>query len=300
MSLTTASQISHRARCARAASVTLASSQTRGFRLGFRRVWALESEFQRDTSRRQRTFRYRYTEPANALVDDAKIMTKTTIHSYWAVGGRAGIHGGRYVDIDPLRASEDKTEGARPGQNIEDVERSPMEHLLFGNKTESPDYIIDPITNRKVPKSSYGGIDIPVKTFKAASSQFAPAVEKPQAPIFYDGAPPEAELEKYDQVKIDAEPWDPASRNAPHATVTQSTPAWSYRGVSWHRNDGVVASAGSSIAFWKEDPVPSDLDKYKPVMHNEPLADTEASSPAEPYADLGDYNAVRAHEPDGK
>ncbi|KAH8899739.1 hypothetical protein GQ53DRAFT_200837 [Thozetella sp. PMI_491] len=304
MSLTTASQISYRAQCARAASVALATQQTRGFRFGFRRVWSLDSEPPREACGRRRSFRYKYIESTSAspAADGAKAAPKGPVHNYWAIGGRAGIHGGRYANADTVRSCQDNPQGVRPGQNIEDVERSPMEHLLFGEKeAELPDYIIDPITNRKVPRSTYGGVDIPVQTFKSYRSQFVSAVGKPQSPIFYDGAPPEAELAKYDQVQIDAEPWDPASAKAPQETVTQSTPDWSYRGVSWHRNDGIISSAGSSIAFWQQEQPPADLDKYKPVMHNESQADAAAAPPTEPsYEDLGDYNAVRAHEPDGK
>ncbi len=171
-----------------------------------------------------------------------------------------------------------------------------MESLLFGESSGSSDYVIDPITNKKVPRRSVQG---PGAYGSLFSPFVSPSLQDQQAPIFYDGAPPEAELEKYDQVQIDAEPWDPASRNAPGKTVIQSAPRWSYRGVSWHRNDGITSSSGSASAFWQEQ-FADELGKYKPVMQKDSAAEARSASDPEPPTDLGQYKAVRADEPDGK
>ncbi|KAI8628233.1 hypothetical protein F5Y19DRAFT_145637 [Xylariaceae sp. FL1651] len=73
------------------------------------------------------------------------------------------------------------------------------------------DYVIDPITNRKVPKTQHGSaetdLEPPVQTFKSYRSQFAPfspptsAEERP--PIHSNGKPPAAELSKYAESKFD-------------------------------------------------------------------------------------------------
>lgn len=130
--------------------------------------------------------------------------------SYWL----SSYPGGRGCDeTGPNRNVYTDTEGgARPGQNIEDVERSAMDHLMHGEDeepasshqnrnrnrkrrrarpskytmdsvfdqpAEMEEYVIDPITNRKVAKqppfsnSIHDGGDIPVKTFKDYRSQFA-------------------------------------------------------------------------------------------------------------------------------
>ena len=316
MSLTTASQLTHRARCARAAAATLApSQQTRTFRFAFRGVWSLGSESQREDCRRQRALHYRYAESINRglawekpLAEDARSAIRNSMNSYWNAGGRARIHGGRYVDMDAARAVHDNPRGVRPGRNIEDAERAPMESLLFGDEGSVPEYIIDPITNRKVPNPSSsrtleGRGATPRSTLGSYQSLFTPfsaaPLEDQQAPIFYDGAPPEAELAKYAQVQIDAEPWEPASRNGPHTTIVQSTPGWGYRGVSWHRNDGIASSAGSRITFWQA-PQADELSRYKAVEQEESdETDKSASDPAPPK-DLGQYKAIRADEPDGK
>lgn len=135
-------------------------------------------------------------------------MLKRMMKSYWL----SSYPNGRFCDgANPssLESMASKR-GVRPGRNIEDVERGAMDHLMFGEDEEPvssdqsqnrhfsrrrirklkytsevsygqpvelDDYIIDPITNRKVAKqqlsSSFNnGEDVPVKTFKDYRSQF--------------------------------------------------------------------------------------------------------------------------------
>lgn len=291
-----------------------------------------------------------------AHTDEAKRTVKRVVGHYWDVkDGRRGV---RYSNADRGQ-SPDNPNGVRPGRNIEDVERGVMDRFLFGDtsggswkpyeydhgssplqnirsfiarqqdqmkdsifgavesspeppKGESPesarsdadraavferDYTIDPITNRKVSKSPRkprldGAVDIPIKTFKKYRSQFAqfraPEATESPGPIFYDGPPPPSELQKYRQVEIDESPPFP---EAPR--------------------DGL---AGQRHGY-------SDLDKYKPVMHNETASadealpkyddlakygpvmqperqETDASLPK--YGDTDKYKAFRYNEPDGK
>ncbi|KAI1265043.1 hypothetical protein F5Y18DRAFT_55785 [Xylariaceae sp. FL1019] len=72
-------------------------------------------------------------------------------------------------------------------------------------------YVIDPITNRKVLQSDhehvYGDIEPESQTFKSYRSQFAPwsppATEQERAPVHSNGEPPVAELDKYAEKNFD-------------------------------------------------------------------------------------------------
>lgn len=280
MTLTTASSLARRARHSSNANASVGSlgylgsaalvhqhgQQTRGFRFG--RLWTsyLDPASHRDLGRAHRDLHYRYADDfcqrlwdKHALVDDAKSTLKRAVNNYW-YPSRGGQAGGRYVNTHSSPKTPDNPEGIRPGQNIEDAERAPLEHLLFSgqknrrakqktrnatgterssfsNQAAGSEYTIDPITNRKIYKGSSdsaystldGGVEIPVKKTKPYSPQFAgfgaPEVGTAQAPIFHDGPPPESELKMYGQVKIDSEPWKPAeSRTAPSALDRKGSP----------------------------------------------------------------------------
>ncbi|KAI1747548.1 hypothetical protein F4782DRAFT_520738 [Xylaria castorea] len=79
------------------------------------------------------------------------------------------------------------------------------------NTTIEQDYVIDPITNRKVLKKGHGaaepGLEPPTRSFRAYRSQFAPFIppnlNPEQPPIYSNGQPPAAELSKYAESKFD-------------------------------------------------------------------------------------------------
>ncbi|KAI0544465.1 hypothetical protein F4679DRAFT_35972 [Xylaria curta] len=77
------------------------------------------------------------------------------------------------------------------------------------NTTIEQDYVIDPITNRKVPKKEHGpaGFEPPTWTPKPYRSQFAPFVppnlDSERPPFYSNGKPPPAELNKYAENKFD-------------------------------------------------------------------------------------------------
>lgn len=222
--LTTASQFGPRARSLRAnhaataatahrilgasAVVTLRQcQQARDFRFG---SWFshIDSEVQEEVKRHQRAFKQKYADQLSRrlnwdkhpLTDDARHAVKRMMASYWL--SHEARPCGRHDNASAAKQrTADNKDGVRPGQNIEDVERGAMEHLMFGkgqdgatrgqnlkrkrgkknkhnsvhhtsNETPEPDdYFIDPVTNRKVakhsaPKSPDGGVDIRVKTFR--------------------------------------------------------------------------------------------------------------------------------------
>lgn len=315
MLTTSTSQLTARARCSRSgasapSAALIRHQQSRNFRFG--RIWTSldpEShprEFHRDISRRQRKLRHKYAESLERRLSwedhpgaaDAKKELKWMIHDFCDKEPRS-------EERRSKRKTPDNPTGVRPGQNIEDVERGPMEHLLFGDKRSdnwfSPfqsmkdllarelehitthtngrgsrvveaegEYVIDPITNRKVPKVATDavysspdlGVETPASTAEPYKSQFAhfspPPVAEAQGPIFYDGPPPEAELEKYAQVQVDSEPWDSTHDEHSSPTVLQprleseeyekshSTP--NQEKVFWHHNGG-LAPPSDSIQF---------------------------------------------------
>ncbi|KAK5654522.1 hypothetical protein OQA88_7151 [Cercophora sp. LCS_1] len=173
--------------------------QARGFRFG--RLWATywaEGESHRDDIyRRPRCFRYKYTKSLDSTIEAGKESPSETrkslaghhLHGYWGIHN-AHSHA-RFEKEYPLSQLPDNPEGVRPGRNIEDVERAPLEDLLFGRSIDTwqssytkirnqrwltsaktkranssaasqpgadagssvePQYTIDPITNRKVPQ----------------------------------------------------------------------------------------------------------------------------------------------------
>ncbi|KAI1739458.1 hypothetical protein F4680DRAFT_421640 [Xylaria scruposa] len=92
--------------------------------------------------------------------------------------------------------------------------------------TIEQDYVIDPITNRKVPKKELGpaGLEPPTRTPKPYRSQFAPFVppnlDSERPPVYSNGQPPAAELSKYAENKFDD--W-PAAVNPSSAEPAESS-----------------------------------------------------------------------------
>ncbi|KAL2257668.1 hypothetical protein VTK26DRAFT_9326 [Humicola hyalothermophila] len=297
--------------------------QTRGFRFG--RLWTsyLDPASHRDLCRAYRRLHYRYTEDfcqrlwdKHALVDDAKSRLKRAVNNYWYPSS-SGQAGGRYVNTHASPKTPDNPEGIRPGQNIEDAERAPLEHFLFGGKKNrrakqktrdatdherssfldqaaESEYTIDPITNRKVYKepsgSAYstldGGVETPVKKSGLYSPQFSDFGAS-QSPVFHDGPPPESELKMYGQVKIDSEPWKSAGSSPKQPAAGQkgspseilSALSSEQKGVSWHHHHGIACTGNGT----------QELD-----------ADASRQESAQIYGDLDQYGAFRSHEPDGK
>ncbi|TQN74082.1 hypothetical protein CSHISOI_01359 [Colletotrichum shisoi] len=259
--------------------------QTRSFRFG---AWSsyLDPEFQRRLRRRQRTIKYKYMESINrklswdpnSRAEDSRIVMKRMMAQCWIRRGHTGSDG-RYVREDGDKNSGlNDSPGTRPGQNIEDVERSAINSLFTGKRAGSYEYDlrqsplqnirnylgnqtrskstastsrnvpseIDPITNRRIHSS------------RAPQSVFDNSSEKAtQEPFFPDGVPPPDELKEYGNVTIDSAPW---------------------------------AESGSSGVV--ETPQYADLDKYKPVMDEKLDAQQLSEAPAPKYDDLGKYKPV--------
>lgn len=369
MPLTASSTLAHRARCVQAASLGRPAvvahynrQQTRGFRFG--KLWSkyLDADFHRDVYRRHQHLRQQYIEALNRQLSWEKHPLS---QRPWRTDYPKSCISGRWASTDANNTTPDNPDGVRPGQNIEDVERAPLEQLLFGSrdgrpknkplkhsshKPASPEYTIDPITNRKVFKSSAPANDLhdlhdilsPLHSmsdsgldFNTYKSQFSPLrpppVDNTQAPIFYDGPPPEAELKLYSQIKIDEEPWDTPSpplqgqakpslakaedlaptlfdaiksehkdvtwqgTNVIGSTLTNDAPAYSdlhkYRVAA--EPDPAVPTAPADVKLY------SDLDQYVPTKDH-PLDQLLAQHKTEIRKDTEKYGAIMVDEPDGK
>lgn len=329
--LTTASQFGPRARSLRSnhatASATatvhrvLAASgaitlqqgqQTRDFRFG---SWftQIDSEIQEKIRRRhEQPFKQRYLGRCrhnlddHPLANDARHAVKRMMASYW-LSHDTRPYGAREDDGSGKQRTPDNKDGVRPGQNIEDVERGAMEHLIFGKDEEQParglktkrkrggkknkqfhlfsgfpkeqdDYFIDPVTNRKVakhpaPTSNDGGVDIPVKTFKDYRVRYS---TRPYSLGDYDEVPLN-ELHKESQFET-----DPSSKYPGGSSHPSAKPVC----------DGVRHNEHARGQNLK--PEFDDLHKYKPVL-DEGKVSSEA--PQQTYASRDKFEPVKNKGP---
>lgn len=289
--LSTASRASPRARLLQsspaASSSALLSSrcalQTREFCFG---AWATHHHG-RDGRRRHRAARYHYLESLNrnhSWDNDANKAIKKAMDAFAQASQTTHK---RYVNPEEVKSWSDEVSGVRPGKNIEDVERSAIDHLIRGDKPLSYDHdmwksslrnirnylgshrdgqnvtwrnttssvddstFIDPITNRRRAKN--------------ASSQSGPA------PLYND-------LDGYNPTDF-SEPPCPVSSDQNYNDLDSYGPAEDMK-------------ASQKVQANKY----SDLDKYTPVMDD---AATGAQQKNDGYKDLDKYDAVSWNEPDG-
>ncbi|KAK1749512.1 hypothetical protein QBC47DRAFT_395758 [Echria macrotheca] len=116
------------------------SRQVRAFRFG--RPWAYysDSESKGDSiHRRHRCFRYKYAAALSRGLDkthslrDPRPSVHRILSQYWQAEERDGAKQAPGF----LSSTPANPEGIRPGQNIEDAERAPLEDLLFGRYNEA-------------------------------------------------------------------------------------------------------------------------------------------------------------------
>ncbi|KAL7919415.1 hypothetical protein ACQKWADRAFT_195647 [Trichoderma austrokoningii] len=227
----------------------------------------------------------------------------------------ANSSSGKYTRVKDIKSWSDDLSGARPGRNIEDVEREAINHLfnkedgvwtLLQNlrqqmhphrssgqvtaesvlKATAGDSLsfIDPITNRKVTRGERG---------KYAATGF----DDPNAPRKLT---PEEESKQY----TDLGDYKPAKWNEPdglpHLTpeerskIYEDLPEYSKMKID-------NPNAPRKLTPEEESKNYDDLDKYKPVTWNEPdgLPQLTPEEKSKLYDDLDKYGPVRWHEPDG-
>jgi len=286
--------------------------QTRSFRFG---AWSyLGPELQRQLRRRQHTIKYKHMESItrklswdpNSRAQDSRIVMKKMMAQFWIRNGHTRSNGRCVREDDIKKSGSNDTSGARPGQNIEDVERSAINSLFTGKHAgpyeydlwQSPlqnirNYLgsqirnkstasisrdvhseIDPITNRKIHSSH-----IPQSVFDNSSKKDA------QEPFFPDGVPPADELKHYGNVTLDSAPWADAGSTDGVAGTPQYADLDKYKPVMDEKLDAQELS---------EKPQYDDLAKYKPVGLSE-IVEESVSVPK--YEDLGKYPDLDKYGP---
>lgn len=305
--------------------------QTRDFRFGSW-FWHHDSEVQEQVRLRQQAFKHKYADQLNRrlawdkhpLADDALNTVKRMMASYWLSYDVRPC--GRNIDNAGANKQRtgDNADGVRPGQSIEDVERGAMEHLIFGkngdegnhwakkkrkrdaNKNrqtyvphtsygslERDDFVIDPITNRKIAKEydlnfSTDDAETPVRTFSAYRKRFTSGF-----PVPNDASSAE-EIRKDSQVGIDTSREDTdaafSSPGKPKPVVDSDSQVQNHTFISG--GSGYSQAAESELWINRQPasvPKYEDLHLYGPVMHIE-HSGLEESKPK--YDDLHKYKPV--------
>ncbi|TLD25060.1 hypothetical protein PspLS_05380 [Pyricularia sp. CBS 133598] len=216
-----------------------------------------------------------------------------------------------YPSAQTSRASVGKAAGTPsgilPGSNTENTGRGHLEDLLFGSEANQAkssgdsfaqnvtqttvssqllppsetDYVIDPITNRKVykvetPTSLGDALATP-----AIKSQFSGVESTPKSdpsplvysPVFDPEFPiTEQELQGYAEPRMDSNP-----------TGSDGRPSGN---VYWHHANGVTTKGYLNMSSSEKY---DDLSKYKPVMEKAPATPED---PTKEYEDLDEYQPV--------
>ncbi|KAI1379465.1 hypothetical protein F4677DRAFT_409290 [Hypoxylon crocopeplum] len=164
--------------------------------------------------------------------------------------------------------------------------------------SSASDYVIDPITNRKVPRITIDQTEDMVSpqpdSFKAYRAQFAtftpPNVQASPGPIHSNGPPPPAELKEYGQINIDQEPpraVDGEGHGGSSALADSTEP---YR-------DPIIQSEDYALNHLppeESDQQYGDLHRYQAYQHNE--IPEQVPELTEKYEDLGEYKTYGARE----
>ncbi|KAK8029158.1 hypothetical protein PG991_006214 [Apiospora marii] len=287
--------------------------QARAYRCG---PWSsyFGPDIQRHSRRRQRIIKYKYVESQNrksswdqnSLANDAKTALRRIVGKYWQAG--ASLCGAsRMVSYDagpsqPYKEGKQKddtqkiasasstwtsplgdvihrwTKQSSPGVKRAD---SSTAEASAGTPSED-DFIIDPITNRKVIRKTYRAVqsdtEAPAEAFR---SSWSPG---PRLPPTSSPGLSRDRLRKYEEVEID--PLSAAPYQSPDPTAT-------------HRQQPGSQSEEYSLNHLPPEDqaeVYDDLHKYSPSEHDEIKDITEESAPK--YDDLHNYKPAEHDEID--
>lgn len=166
------------------------------------------------------------------------------------------------------------------------------------NITSTEDYIIDPITNRKVPRTTYGSMEdadlSSTDSFKAYRAQFTsfapPKGEAKQHPIYSDGPPPPAELKEYGQINVDHVLSEGVKNDGHDGTAA------SEGGTENYRHPNLQDNEYSLNHLPPEEPVEQydDLDEYQTYQKDGP--DEQVPDSTNKYEDLDQYKTYGPEE----
>ncbi|KAJ3525425.1 hypothetical protein NM208_g11646 [Fusarium decemcellulare] len=281
--------------------------QTREFNFG---PWSSSSTSSesRQSRRRHRVFRYQYLESLNRTLSWEN-NPKAAIKKAMAGFGRPA-DSGKYVNVDQVKSWSDDLSGVRPGMNIEDVERSAIDHLIRGDQTANirtttpnnmhhfngrrraraatPEDVlqttaqgegatyIDPITNRRASKKS----SMTGPTARYEDLEGYEPTDFVDVTTEAHSAPKYEDLDKYGPVK-DGKPTDKPSGKPKYSDLNEYEPVIDERPVQ------------------DESPKYDDLDNYGPVRWNEPDGERKPTpeEDSKKYNDLHKYSAPALDDP---
>ncbi|RYP63060.1 hypothetical protein DL769_007086 [Monosporascus sp. CRB-8-3] len=152
---------------------------------------------------------------------------------------------------------------------------------------EDQDYVIDPITNRRIPRDVYESIE----TESESPTQTSNSHRSHSSAVAPDGRPPADELKRYDHISFYEDPVgtnisDPSRRTeAPTEAKTRNAQQPDVRSEEYSLNHLPPDEPRETY---------DDLHKYKPYMHNEPSGDVEDD--AAKYDGLHKSRSYNLHE----
>ncbi|KAL7972287.1 hypothetical protein HDV63DRAFT_283599 [Trichoderma sp. SZMC 28014] len=227
----------------------------------------------------------------------------------------AASSSGKYTRVKDIKSWSDDLSGARPGRNIEDVEREAINHLF--NKEDSVWTLLQNLRQQMHPRHSSGKVTAEnvLKATTGDSLSFIDPITNRKVT--------RGERGKYSATGFD----DPnAPRElTPEEKSKQYTDLGDYKPSKWNEPDGLPQltpeerskiyedlpeyskmkiddpNAPQKLTPEEESKNYEDLDKYKPVTWNEPdgLPQLTPEEKTKLYDDLDKYGPVRWHEPDG-
>ncbi|KAI0449197.1 hypothetical protein F5B21DRAFT_62889 [Xylaria acuta] len=187
--------------------------------------------------------------------------------------------------------NEVRTGHARANTKPEKPESQEAMHANTNTAAEQ-DYVIDPITNRKVPKreehgSVEPGLEPLTQPFKKYRPQFAPFIppnlDSERPPVYSNGPPPAAELSKYAESKFDDWPTVVTSCSADSAQPSVHPEAASYR-------------FDSSI-LRNEEYALNHLPLEDPIEDHDDLHNYQTTVPSESFLNSSDTQSISNSDP---
>ncbi|KAI0161085.1 hypothetical protein GGR52DRAFT_158729 [Hypoxylon sp. FL1284] len=162
------------------------------------------------------------------------------------------------------------------------------------NLASAEEYIIDPITNRKVPRSTYGFVEDTdpslAESFRAYRAQFAafapPKDDAKQGHFYSDGPPPPAELKEYGQVNIDHVPSE-STDNVETTFLEDGSESYRHPNLQDEYALNHLPPEESAEEY-------DDLDKYQ--AYEQDGSPEQVSDSTAKYEDLDKYNSYTADE----
>ncbi|KAI4602340.1 hypothetical protein KJ359_009581 [Pestalotiopsis sp. 9143b] len=293
------------------------AQQIRPYRFG---IWSscLDPELQKDLRRRQRKLKHKYAESLGRrmrwdqdhLAEDPRAILRRVVHRYMDPPNAGRVFSSSSSPFGEFGAWKTELGGMVNSWTEQKTGPSNSEASAHTSQVEE-EYVIDPITNRKVLKKSYGSTgDAPAsssETFKAYRSQFtafAPPElddQPQQESVHSNGPPPPEELIKYNDVEIDTEASSRSDQSMPDGMIYSEEYSLNHLPPEEAAEIREDVEKYGETAYDQVEPLLDahaqkydDLHKYKPSEYDN-IQETLKESTTK-YTDLGEYKPYRYNE----